>query len=241
MRESSQSKQQIDYSEGFYRRHSNRYAEVAGQLLQSVYIHSSHPALQGDLDLLDRLKELSPGRRGLDAGCGAGARDVYGFWNSGYDVYGIDAVEENIRVAKQLHPEIADRVSVADLRSPLGFAARSFDFVICSAVIQHIAPEQVFKVTLRELTRVLKYGGILQLMFKNGHGIETVFDHDYGVSRSFQLYDEYDILRELQLYGMSLVEVGDPNLLGGIMYFTDPKPVQHCVFFARKISQATHP
>ncbi len=232
---SSQRNEQIGYSEGFYRRHSDRYAEVAHQLLQSVYIHSSHPALQGDLDLLERLKELIPGRRGLDAGCGAGARDVYDFWNSGYDIYGIDAVEENIRVAKQLHPEIADRVSVADLRYPLEFADRSFDFVICSAVIQHIAPEQVFEVTLREPVRVLKSGGVLQLMFKNGQGVQTVFDGDYGVNRSFQLYDEHDILRKLNSYRMSLVDGVDPKLLGGIMYFTDPKPVDHCVFYARKV------
>ena len=236
MFESSPSERQIDYSEEFYRRHSDRYAEVAHQLLQSVYIQSSHPALKGDMDLLERLKELTPGRRGLDAGCGAGARDVYDFWNNGYDIYGIDAVEENIQVAKQLHPEIASRVSVADMRYPLEFADKFFDFVICSAVIQHIAREQVFEVTLKELVRVLKPAGVLQLMFKNGHGVKTVFDHDYSVERSFQLYDEDEILRELGSYGMSLVDDGDPNLLGGIMYFTDPKPVRHCVFFARKTS-----
>ena len=241
MGESSESTEPIDYSEKFYQRNSQRYAQVSYQLLQSIYIHSSHSALHGDLDLLERLKELVPGGRGLDAGCGAGARDVYDFWNSGYDIYGIDAVEENIRVTKQLHPEIADRVSVADLRYPLEFAYRSFDFVICNAVIQHIAPEQVFEVTLRELTRVLKPGGVLQLMFKNGHGVKTVFDQDYGVNRSFQLYDEHDILRELKSCGMSLVEGEDPSLLGGIMYFTDPKPVQHSVFFARKTGQAVHP
>ena len=238
MKESSQDKEQSDYSEGFYRQHSERYAEVAHQLLQSVYIRSSHPALKGDMDLLERLKELVPGRRGLDAGCGSGARDVFDFWNIGYDVYGIDAVEENIEVAKQLHPEIADRVSVADMRYPLEFTNGSFDFVICSAVIQHIAPEQVFQVTMRELARVLKPGGILQLMFKNGHGVETVFDQDYGVDRSFQLYDEQDILMELKSHGLSLVESEDSKQLGGIMYFTDPKPMKHCVFFARKLSNS---
>ena len=235
MFESPQSEEQIAYSEGFYRRHSERYAEVAHQLLQSVYIHSSHPALQGDLDLLERLKELIPGRRGLDAGCGAGARDVYDFWNKGYDIYGIDAVEETIRVAKELHPEIADRVSVADMRYPLEFADGSFDFVICSAVIQHIAPEQVFEVTLRELARVLKSRGVLQLMFKNGHGVKTVLDRDYGAERSFQLYDEHEILETLSSFGVRLVEAQPPDLLGGLMYFTDPKPVDHCVFYARKV------
>jgi SAM-dependent methyltransferase len=230
----SDDEEQHDFSEAFYRRQAHRYAEVAHQFLQSVYLQASHPALQGDLNLLERLKELVPGRRGLDAGCGAGARDVYYFWRSGYDIYGIDAVEENIQKAKEFHPEIADRVSVADLRCPLGFPDASFDFVLCNAVIQHIAPTYVFEVTLRELARILTPAGILQLMFKNGHGVKTVYDRDYGVERSFQLYDEHDILRALRAYGLVLVEAEDPSRLGGIMYFTDPKPMEHCVFYVRK-------
>ena len=162
----------VDFSEEFYRHHSGRYAEVAHQLVQSVYIRSSHPALKGDLDLLVRLRELTPGPRGLDAGCGAGARDVYQFWREGYDIYGIDAVEENIEMAKKLHSEIADRVSVADMRHSLNYPDRDFDFIVCSAVIQHISPDRVFEVTLPELARILRPNGVLQFMFKNGHGVK---------------------------------------------------------------------
>ena len=226
----------VDFSEEFYRHHSGRYAEVAHQLVQSVYIRSSHPALKGDLDLLVRLRELTPGPRGLDAGCGAGARDVYQFWREGYDIYGIDAVEENIEMAKKLHPEIADRVSVADMRHSLNYPDRDFDFIICSAVIQHISPDRVFEVTLPELARILRPNGVLQLMFKNGHGVKSVFDRDYDVERSFQLYDEHEILETLSSNGVRLVEAQAPGLLGGLMYFTDPKPVDHCVFYARKVS-----
>ena len=235
MSESVPDNTQADFSEEFYRHHAHRYSEVAHQLIQSVYLRSSHPALKGDLDLLERLKELTPDTRGLDAGCGAGARDVHQFWREGYDIYGIDAVEENVQMAKQLHPEIADRVSVADMRYPLTFLDRDFDFIICSAVIQHIAPDLVFDVTLPELARVLRPNGVLQLMFKNGHGVKTVFDRDYGVERSFQLYDEHEILETLSRYGIRLVEAPTSDLLGGLMYFTDPKPVDHCVFYARKV------
>jgi hypothetical protein len=76
----------LDYSEGFYRHTARRYAEVAHQFLQSVYVRSSHPALSNDWDLLERLKELVPGKKGLDAGCGPGARDVYALWAWGYDI-----------------------------------------------------------------------------------------------------------------------------------------------------------
>lgn len=225
----------LDYSEKFYARYAGRYAEVSHQLLQSIYIESSHPKLTGDLDLIQRLKTLVPGKRGLDAGCGAGARDVYSFWSDGYDIFGIDAVKENIDIAIKLHPEIANRLSVTDLRGELPFPAFSFDFVICNAVIQHIKPEIVKKVTLPELCRVLKRDGVLQLMFKNGSGVLTVFDKDYGVERTFQLYDEHEILEVLDNLGMELIESESEDQLGGPMFFTDPKHARHCVFYMRKL------
>ncbi len=224
-----------DYSEKFYARYAERYAEVAHQYLQSVYIEASCPGLTGDLALIEHLKTLVPGNRGLDAGCGAGARDVYSLWRDGYDIFGIDAVKENIDIALKLHPEIADRLSVADLRRKLPFAAAFFDFVMCNAVIQHIEPAIAEAITLPELCRVLKPGGVLQLMFKNGDGVLTIYDKDYGTDRSFRLYDEQHVLQVLARHGMELVEKEPTDELGGVMYFTDPKEARHCVFYARKL------
>ena len=223
-----------DYSEHFYREHAEQYAYVSREFLQSVYVKSSHPRLKNDWDAWERLKQLAPGKRGLDAGCGAGARDVFHLWSEGYDMVGIDAVEENIQVARDLHPEIAERVFVADMRQPLPFEDEFFDFVACNAVIQHIEQELVRDVVLPELARVLRVGGVLQLMVKNGTGVITVFDKDYGADRTFQLYDEHEVLSILQGQAMTLIEADSPEMLGGFMYFTDPKPVDHCLFFARK-------
>jgi SAM-dependent methyltransferase len=223
-----------DYSADFYRRHAHRYSEVAHQLLQSVYVKSSHPSLRGDIDLLERLLDLSPGRKGLDAGCGAGARDVFHLWGLGFDVQGIDVVSENIEEARSEHPEIADRVAVADLEKPLPFPDQNFDFVMCNAVIQHIDHDSLMAVTLPELVRVLKPGGVLQLMFKSGSGVITVFDRDYGANRTFRLYNETELLEPLKERQCKLVEADVPEELGGVMYFTDPKPVDHCVFHVRK-------
>ena len=100
----------------FYRVHAQRYSRLSHEFTHSVYTGSSHPALRGDLDLLNRVTELAWGKRVQDAGCGAGARDVHLLYTLGYDVYGIDAVEENISQGRELHPEIADKLSVADLR-----------------------------------------------------------------------------------------------------------------------------
>ena len=125
----------------FYREHARRYSQLSHEFTHSVYTGSSHPALKGDLDLLNRVAELAWGKRGLDAGCGAGARDVHLLYTRGYDVYGIDAVEENISLGRELHPEIADKLNVADLREPLSFESGFFDFILCNAVIQHLTPE----------------------------------------------------------------------------------------------------
>jgi SAM-dependent methyltransferase len=221
-------------SEEFYSRHAQRYAEVSHGFIQSIYNNVSHPGLTGDLDLIARMKELIPqGSRGLDAGCGAGARDVFFYWREGYDIVGVDAVEENIRVARELHPEISPRVSVADLSKPLDYSDADFDFALCNAVIQHIPAELVTGVTLPELARVLKTGGVLQLMFKVGSGTKTLYDKDYGSERSFQLYGAEEIVAVLSKLGLEVVpQEGDK--LGGVMYFTDPKPADHCVFYARK-------
>ena len=223
-----------DYSTDFYRDHAQRYARVSDQFLQSVYSETSHSKLKNDWDLWDRLMQLAPGRRGLDAGCGAGARDVFHAWSDGYDIIGIDSIEENIEAACALHPEIADRIFVADLNEPLEFGDESFDFVACNAVIQHIEPEVVRSVVLPHFARVLRPNGVLQLMFKCGNDIITVFDKDYGVDRSFRLYQEDELLEILQGLGMTIVEDEDPLQLSGLLYFTDPKGVDHCVFYTRK-------
>ena len=35
---------------------------------------------------------------------------------------------------------------------------------------------------------------------------------------------------------MEIVEDSDPEALSGIMYITDPKNVEHCVFYTRKVA-----
>ena len=146
-----------------------------------MYTGSSHPALTGDMDLLNRIVELAWDNGGLDAGCGAGARDVHLLQAWGYDIYGIDAVEENISLGRELHAEIADKPSVADLRDLLSFESGFFDFVLCNAVIQHLSPEATETTAIPELARVSAPGGILQMMFKTGSGVATVSDGADGV------------------------------------------------------------
>ena len=52
----------------FYKEYAQRYAELSHEFTHSVYTGSSHSALNGDMDLLNRVVELVSGNRGLDAG-----------------------------------------------------------------------------------------------------------------------------------------------------------------------------
>lgn len=224
-----------DVSPAWYAQHAERYAQVAAELTQSVWPVRSHPKLTDELAVFERLKELAgpPPKRGFDAGCGAGARDVFLLHQPGYDMTGVDAIAENVSVARQLHPEIAGRLSVADLSEPLPFEDASFDFAYCDSVIQHLDADAVFGVILPQLVRILRPGGVLQMLFKCGEGFATVHDPDYGVERSFHLYDEHAVLRRLEELGCGLVEADSPDKLGGLLYCQDHRAIPICVFWVR--------
>jgi SAM-dependent methyltransferase len=218
----------------FYRERSQHYADFKSQFSEHGFANPSHPALLGDESLTAFLTSLASGNVGLDAGCGPGALDLARLRNNGYEVSGFDAVEENIQVAVKLHPELSPYLSVADLGTPLTYQSDSFDFIMCNAVIQHITPSLLFNITIPELIRVLRPDGVLQLVFKVGSGIVNVHDGEYGVDRIFHLYTEEAILSRLTELGCSLIEPTLPNGLGGLMYFTDNKPLRHCALYARK-------
>ena len=193
----------------FYRGHAQRCSQLSHEFTHSVCNDASHPNLNGDMDLLNRAAELASDKRGLDTGCGAGARDVNLLHSWGYDAYGVDAVEENINLGKTQHPEIADKLSVADMREPLAFESGFFDLVLCNAVIQHLSPQDAETTAIPELARVLAPGGVLQPMSKVGSGVAPVNDSAYGadgVASSFQLYDEHRLLRAMEDCGCSMVE-----------------------------------
>ena len=220
------------FSLEFYRERAAEYAA-----LRQEFANRSHPEFREDRDLYRRLAELAPPGRGLDAGCGAGALEMSYLTQLGFEMYGLDAVPENIEVALALLPEFAGRLQVANLRDPLPFDDSSFNIVLCNAVIQHIPSDVVYSSVLPEFARVLRPGGVLQLMFKFGQGMATAVDGAYGsegVSRSFVLHDEQKLLTALAGLGLCLVEEESDGKLGGLIYFDDNKPMRHCVFWARK-------
>ena len=221
-------------SEEWYRGHARRYSEVAHDFLQSVFVKHSHPDLTDEYAVFDRLLELVPGRIGLDLGCGAGARDVARLTEKGYDVTGVDSIEENIALAVEQHPNLNGKVSVHDLGNPLPFADESFDFAYCDSVLQHLTEAEVYETLLPEAARVLRSGGVLQLLFKAGNGIETVLDPQYNEERSFRLFDPTAVAARLGELGMVLVEPGANGEMGGVMLCADHRDIDIAVLWARK-------
>ena len=220
------------FSLEFYRERASEYAA-----LRQVFANCSHPEFREDRDLYLRIAELATPGPGLDAGCGAGALEMSYMAELGFEMFGLDAVAENIEVARALRPEFAARMHVGDIKNPVPFDDASFEIVLCNAVIQHVPREAVFGRVLPEFARVLRPGGVLQLMFKPWIGIGTAVDGAYGangVLRSYQLYDELELLEAVGALGLQLIEDGNDGKLGGLIYFDDNKPMRHCVFWARK-------
>ena len=220
------------FSLEFYQQRASEYAA-----LSRVFANRSHPEFRKDRDLYLRLAEMDSPGRGLDAGCGAGALEMSYLAQLGFEMFGLDAVAENIQVALKLHPDFAGRLQVADIKDPPPFDDYSFEIVLCNAVIQHVPRDTVFNIVLPEFARVLRTGGVLQLMFKPGSGVGTAVDGAYGiagVARSFVLYDEFELLEALEAFGLRLIEEGPDGRMGGLIYFDDNKPMRHCVFWARK-------
>jgi len=99
--------------------------------------------------------------RFLDAGCGAGP--ALGFLQKhGYQVTGSDFVLYPLQEAHKRAPEVT--LVNADLRDGLPFVANSFEVILASEVIEHLAEAEKF---LAECYRVLAPGGCLILTTPN--------------------------------------------------------------------------
>ncbi|MEM2916211.1 MAG: class I SAM-dependent methyltransferase [Candidatus Woesearchaeota archaeon] len=91
----------------------------------------------------------------LDIGCG-NARNLKPFMEKGFKCYGIDSSKELIKIAKQRLPQAKLLYASA---TKLPFPDKSFDYVICLAVLHHLKPKDHEK-ALSEIKRVLKPAGM---------------------------------------------------------------------------------
>lgn len=152
--------------------------DVAG--LQHEHLGAS-ARIQGYYLPLLRKAGAGPGARILDCGCGNGA-SVEELRGLGFDAWGLD----NAPLRRSQWSRLGSRafLVVADGRS-MPFATGSFDYVLCSGVLEHVgvtefrhegryhvAPavdrDEHRAVFWAELQRVVRSGGVLWLDFPNG-------------------------------------------------------------------------
>ena len=98
----------------------------------------------------------------IDLGCGDG-RTLFALYKRGLlrnvgDIVGVDISYERIKRLKSNLPFV--KGLVADACNVKEFPDQSFDFVICSQVIEHVEDDRAL---LREIKRLLRKGGLLYL------------------------------------------------------------------------------
>jgi SAM-dependent methyltransferase len=120
-----------------------------------------------DLEMLRRFGEgLCPGSLVCDAGCGP-CGDVTGFlFGIGLNVIGVDISPRCIALAREEKPDI--RFEVINLRS-LAFADASIDGIVAYYAL-HYEPAAVLTGVVREFFRVLRPGGKVLVVVKQGEG-----------------------------------------------------------------------
>ena len=108
--------------------------------------------------------ELEPNSKFLDLGCGEGRHCFGAYMSENIDVFGFDMSLSDVSTAKKNFDQFNENTSskscnfgVADAKK-LPFKDNTFDFIVCSEVLEHIIDYQS---ALSEINRILKPQGKL--------------------------------------------------------------------------------
>lgn len=169
------------------------FYETNVNLLISRYDSADMTMLHNQL-----LKYIPAKSRVIDIGFGSG-RDLTFLQSAGYDIYGIDPVEEFVSQAKKRFPDIAGHFTAGSFLSvdcPLDWK-NSFDAVISIAVWMHLkAYEHVF--AIKTIKSLLKPNGVVVLSFSVG-------ERDSDDGRYFEPLALQDVIDEFAEAGFTLI------------------------------------
>lgn len=136
------------------------------------YIQSTQELIwQKEVDRFATLADLHPGDPVLDAGCAFG-RDCALFIEKGLEVTGIDLSQALLAEARERVP--AAHFFEMDLRK-LEFPDDAFKGVWANASLLHLNIEDI-KISLGEIRRVLRPGGVVMASFKRGKGSQVILE-----------------------------------------------------------------
>ena len=138
--------------------------------------------------------------KALDVGCGSGGRIVRLLKERGFDVTGIDASAEMIKLAQANHPD--SLFLQEDIR---GWNTKTrFDFIIAWDCLFHL-PLNMQKPILSKLCRMLSEGGIMIHTFGDGVGDHT--DNWRGQEFSYSSIGITQNIGLLQENGLSVLHL----------------------------------
>lgn len=169
--------------------------------------------------------EWQPGKI-LDIGCG-NARNLKPFIEKGFECYGIDSSNELIKIAKQRLPA-AKLLHANALKLP--FPDKSFDYVICFAVLHHLKPKDHEK-AVSEIKRVLKPAGMAGIAVWNKLQLRFIFGKKeqmvpwklpkQTIQRYYYFFTCWELRKLLKKQGF-IIKKG--NILGKNIEFIVQKP-----------------
>jgi SAM-dependent methyltransferase len=151
-----------------------------------------------DIYLLDQIvkSRYTYGESILDVGCGNG-RNMHWFYNSDFDIWGVDKDPEVIEGVKKLYPRLSGNFKIAQLPH-LSFKDDLFDHVICSAVLHFANNKGEFLNMFSELIRVLKPGASIFIRVASNIGIEDKISLiENGIYKLGDGTERYLLTREL--------------------------------------------
>ncbi|MDE2311727.1 MAG: class I SAM-dependent methyltransferase [Patescibacteria group bacterium] len=150
---------------------------------------------------LEKFRGYLPAGKVLDLGCGSG-RDSHWLLKFGFEVWGVDFSEEQIRLARAKNP--AARYFVQNFYE-LDLPAESFDGLWAANSLLHV-PKQNVAAVLQKVKAVLKPKAVAFISMKEGRGQQMEEWHHSGHKRFFVYYQQDEFGDILQNSGFTVLE-----------------------------------
>lgn len=136
----------------------------------------------------------------LDIAC-AGGRDSRVFLDNGFEIIGVDIVENFVKQAKKNNP--GGDFLIKDILK-LDFQDETFDGIWSHATLLHFSDEDAGKI-LKSFYKILKPGGELFIGVKEGSGFQNIIDKlSEGEERYFNFFTEDRIKKLIEAAGFKI-------------------------------------